>query len=100
MMNPFLDSLPHAVDVERLRLAARSGASKQLQRLTLRVRREREERDVGLRAARLDHRVQPVFPVLGILATCVLRPRAEDLLHLARALSRTGWSAPRPTITA
>ena len=50
-MNPLLDGLPHAVDVEGLRLAAGTGTAEELDSLALGCGREREEREVGLRTA-------------------------------------------------
>ncbi len=47
-MKLFLDRLPHAVDVKRLRLAARARAAEQLQGLALGRRREGEEAQIRL----------------------------------------------------
>jgi hypothetical protein len=55
--------LPHAVEVERLRLAVRPQLAEDLQRLVLRGRGEGKEADIGLLAA-LGHGLENLFLVV------------------------------------
>ena len=74
--------------MERLGQSARAGSAEKLQRLPLRRCGECEEAQVRLTPARLDHLVQPVFPIGIFFSILRLRRRAEDGLHFHRRIAR------------
>ena len=84
---PFLDGLPHGVEMKRLRLPVRARAPEQLQRLPFGRRGEGEEAQVRLPPARLHHLVQTVFPIRFFLVVLRLRCRTEDGFQLPRRLA-------------
>ena len=80
------DRLPHTVEVERLRGAARSGPAEDLQGLGLRRGGEGEERQIRLPSTRRHHLVEAVLPILPVVIglPCV---RAQNSLEFARGLA-------------
>ena len=94
-----LDGLPHAVDVERLGLAARARAAEQLQRLALGRGGEGEEAQVRLPPARLHDLVEPVFPV-GLVFLAVSCAAAPRIAFSSRAVSPVWLECASSTMTA